>query len=629
MHKVTLGHRLKYRFDTIMGRGTPALLSALLVLSAAIVLSAALFVSLTGTAPGDDRFAELVWKSFLRTLDPGTMGGDQGPWAYRFAMLFVTLGGVFVISALIGIISNGIAARMDELRKGRSLVIENEHTLILGWSPQVFTIIGELVEANKNRRTGAAIVVLAAEDKVFMEDAIRARIPDTLNTSVVCRSGSPIDLADLEIGNPYTARSIILLPDGDDPDTHAIKAILAIAKNRNRREEPYHVVAQMADPRNAAIMRMVGASDTVLPVITSEVVAKIVAQTSRQCGLSIVLGELMDFGGDEVYFATRPVLTGVSYGEALGLFVDCAVFGLRHADGTVSLNPPMDTAIASDDAIIAIAEDDDRVMVSPTQVSLDEGAIRSGAPEAQRPEKTLILGWNRSAPAIVYELDAYVAPGSMLTIVSNCPNVEEQLSYVGGTPVNQALTLQAGDIRDRTLLETLGAAEYDHVIVLAYSHLGPQEADAITLVTLLHLRDIAERDDTPFSIVSEMLDSRNRDLAETAKVDDFIVSEHLVSLMMTQLSENADRAQVFEQLFDHSNAEITLKPAGDYVSCDREVNMYTVVEAARRRGETAIGYRIQAEAHEVSSAYGVHTNPLKSEMFRLCEGDKVIVVADA
>ena len=53
-----------------------------------------------------------------------------------------------------------------------------------------------------------------------------------------------------------------------------------------------------------------------------------------------------------------------------------------------------------------------------------------------------------------------------------------------------------------------------------------------TLVTLLHLRDIAERDETPFSIVSEMLDLRNRELAEVAGVDDFIISEHLVSLMM-------------------------------------------------------------------------------------------------
>ena len=48
--------------------------------------------------------------------------------------------------------------------------------------------------------------------------------------------------------------------------------------------------------------------------------------------------------------------------------------------------------------------------------------------------------------------------------------------------------------------------------------------DAKTLVTLLHLRDMAQKDETPFSIVSEMLDLRNRELAEATQVDDFIVS---------------------------------------------------------------------------------------------------------
>ncbi|MFN8402443.1 MAG: hypothetical protein U0V48_02660 [Anaerolineales bacterium] len=113
---------------------------------------------------------------------------------------------------------------------------------------------------------------------------------------------------------------------------------------------------------------------------------------------------------------------------------------------------------------------------------------------------------------------------------------------------------------DRELLDTLNVQDYDHVIVLAYSTLEQQEADAKTLVTLLHLRDMAEKDETPFSIVSEMLDLRNRELAEATQVDDFIVSEHLVSLMMSQLSENGELFGVFTDIFDPEGAEIYLKP---------------------------------------------------------------------
>jgi hypothetical protein len=144
----------------------------------------------------------------------------------------------------------------------------------------------------------------------------------------------------------------------------------------------------------------------------------------------------------------------------------------------------------------------------------------------------------------------------------------------------------------------------------------------------LHLRDIAEKDETPFSIVSEMLDLCNRELAAAARVDDFIVSDHLISLMMAQLSENAELMAVFTDIFDPEGSEIYLKPVGDYVEVGKPVNFYTVVEAARRLGHVAFGYRLVREAGKAEKSYGVHTNPKKSEPVTFAPEDKVIVLAE-
>jgi hypothetical protein len=228
----------------------------------------------------------------------------------------------------------------------------------------------------------------------------------------------------------------------------------------------------------------------------------------------------------------------------------------------------------------------------------------------------------------VHELDNYVAKGSQVTVVADIYNIEKQIRAQGGKLKNQTLVVQEGETTDRDLLNQLGVAEYDHVVVLAYSTLEPQEADAKTLVTLLHLRDMAQKDETPFSIVSEMLDLRNRELAEATKVDDFIVSEHLVSLMMSQLSENAELMDVFTDIFDPEGSEIYLKPIGDYIATGKPVNFYTVIEAARRRGETALGYRITSEANDAGKSYGVHTNPKKSEQVAFAPEDKIIVIAE-
>src|SRR5665811_1091715 len=95
-------------------------------------------------------------------------------------------------------------------------------------------------------------------------------------------------------------------------------------------------------------------------------------------------------------------------------FDTSAIMGLRRPDKTVVLNPPMDTVIGAEDRIIAISEDDDTVVMH----SLDDwkpGNEPARTPDApQKPERTLVLGWNQMGPRIIQELDKYVAPGSVV-----------------------------------------------------------------------------------------------------------------------------------------------------------------------------------------------------------------------
>lgn len=631
--KPTFSQRLRYQFDNLMSRGTPVMVGMLFLLSLTVIVLAAVIISglrLHQIDPPDNlSFGEAFWESMMRTLDSGTMGGDTGT-GFRLVMLFVTLGGVFVVSTLIGVLSNGIEEQMEHLRKGRSRVLESNHTLILGWSPQIFTVLNELMTANENQRN-ARIVVLADKDKVEMEDEIRERLEVKGQTRIICRNGSPIDPTDIEITSPQTAKSIIVLPsDNSDPDTDVIKTVLAITNNPGRRLDSYHIVTQIRNEKNMDVLKMIGTKDRVQAILTGDLIARVVAQTSRQSGLSVVYTELMDFGGDEIYFKREPSLTGKTYGEALSVYEDSCVMGVRKDKGQILLNPPMDSVIEPNDQIFALSEDDDTIRLSSLSTPpINEAAILSDEkPLTSQPEKCLILGWNRSGVTIVRELDNYVAKGSQVTVVADIYNIEKQITAQGGKLKNQKLVVKEGETTDRELLDSLNVQEYDHVIVLAYSTMEPQEADAKTLVTLLHLRDMAQKDETPFSIVSEMLDLRNRELAEATEVDDFIVSDHLVSLMMSQLSENAELYDVFTDIFDPEGSEIYLKPVNDYVVTGEPVNFYTVIEAARRRGQTAIGYRISSQANDAGKSYGVHTNPRKSSEVTFVPGDKIIVLAE-
>lgn len=620
MKKATLRERLRYRFDNTMSRGLGGLIGWLGLISLTLVTIVSLVVKFAG-ADSDKGLPEIVWNIMFQTMTPNPVDTKAGSLVFLGGMLAVTFGSIFLVSIFIGILTNVIDERIQALRKGRSTVIESDHTLVIGWSPQIFTIISELVEANASR-PDACIVILADKDKVEMEDELQTQLPNTRNTRVVCRTGSPLDQADLRIVNPDDARSIIILaPDGEDADTQVIKTILAITNNPHRKKDAYHVVAEIREQKNVRVAEMVG-RDEVQLVLMDDLISRISVQTCRQAGLSVVYTELLNFGGDEIYFKNEPALTGKSYGESLFLFDKCAVMGVQTEDGKTLINPPMDTKIGAKDEIIVIAEDDSTVHLSGT-ASVDDGkiALRDATPPA--PEKTLILGWNRRGPQIISELDNYVAAGSKTKLVANVPQPEMPKSK------HQTLEFVRGDTSDRDLLDSLDIPSFNHIIILSYSdELETQRADAQTLVTLLHLRDMSEKSGKEFAIVSEMMDLRNRQLAEVTRADDFIVSDHLVSLMLAQVSENKHLNAVFADLFNPEGSEIYLKPASNYVKMGEAMTFHTIVEAAKRKNETAIGYRLKRDAHDQGKAYGVAVNPSKKASVTFADGDRVIVLAE-
>ena len=622
--------QLRYRFDNVFAKGTGALIALLAAASLVIIFVVALVVKAFNLAPDDIPLPKLMWMGLMRTLDSGTMGGDEGGWPFLFAMLTVTIGGIFVVSTLIGVLSAGIEERLDALRRGRSRIVESGHTVILGWSPAIITLISELVEANASQRD-ACIVIMGDKDTVEMQEAIADKIDDLRTTRVVCRTGNAIEASDLQLVSLQTAKSIIVVrPDGEDPDSQVIKVLLAITKSPTRRPEPYHIVAEIYNHENFDVAKMVGGDEVEL-IAVGDLVARIMAQTCRQSGLSIVYTELLDFGGDEIYFKAEPALVGHTVADAMNSFQTATVMGIRTSAGASKLNPPLDTVIGDGDQLIFVAVDDSNIQYHGREdVTVDESLIKTGTVTVGAPEHTLILGWNWRTPAVIRELDNYVASGSHVTVVSADVTSDAADVATAMTLQNQVLHFITADTTKRKVLEELSLADYRHIIVMSYSDvLEMQLADARTLVTLLHLRDIADRSGLRFSIVSEMLDVRNRNLAEITQADDFIVSDRLISLMMAQVSTNKALNAVFADLFDADGAEVYLKPISDYVQTGVELDFYTVIESAVRRNETVIGYRLEANSNNKELQYGVVINPTKTDTVTFAPSDMIIVLADS
>ncbi|MET9340102.1 TrkA C-terminal domain-containing protein [Nonomuraea sp. NPDC003804] len=615
---MSVRERVRYWFDNTMSKGTASLIGWLAVVSVAIVLVVAgLTVWVTdepeGASPG-----EVLWLALMHAMTPSKVASDKGSTAFLAVMFAGSLAGIFIVSILVGLLSNGLKQKIDRLRRGRSMVAESGHTVVLGWSDQIFTIIGELVKAHASQR-GSVIAVMADHDKLDMEEEIRERIGDTGRTRLVCRTGRPTEPGDLRLMNLDRARSIVVLsPDGEDSDAHVIKILLALAK---RAGDHPPVVASLTSSRNMAAARLAG-GDQVHLVDADDTASRLIVQSSRQSGMSVVCMDLLNFDGGEIYLRADAALAGRTYGEALHAYETATVIGLRRPSGVV-LNPPMDTVIAADDQVVVIAHDDSLIRVATAPAAYSEKDM-AGAPAAPpEAERTLILNWNARAEHIIRYLDGYVAPGSVLDVAADHPKAGTELTGLRNLTVN----VKECDTTDRYALEALGVGLYQHVIVLSDDRFKPQHADTRTLMTLLQLRDMQAATGERYSIVSEMHDENNRSLAEVTEADDIVISDTVIGLLLAQLAENRHLADVFGYLFDSRGSEIYPRPAASYVTPGAQVSFSTVIESARRRGETAIGYRLASGINQAPH-YGVVLNPDRSQPLTFGAGDSVIVLSE-
>nr|WP_244211602.1 NAD-binding lipoprotein [Streptomyces antibioticus] len=622
-----VGARARYWFDTTLARGTSALVGWLVVVCLALVVPASTVLVWTGphapaTLPG--KLTE-VWRLTGETL---RLGGTTGAPLRVLLSVLLALVALVYVSTLVGLITTGLTERLIALRRGRSTLVEHGHVVVLGWSEQVFTVVGELVAAGANQRS-SAVAVLADRDKTAMEEALYSKVGPTGRTRLICRSGPSADPAVLALTSPATADSVIVLPPDDSRgDADVVKTLLALRATAAGDDVTAPVVAAVRDSGYLLAARL-AAGERGIVVESDTVTARLIAQAARRPGLSLVHRELLDFAGDEFYPAFHPSLVGRDFGDVLLSYGNASAVGLIR-DGAPWLNPPARTVIGPDDRIIVIAADDDTAELADCTRFVEERLMAVPRPREPRPERVLVLGWNRRAPLILREWGRNAPPGSVADVVADEDGATVRAACDTGDADWRCVHRRGDTTRPETLYG-LDITSYDSVIVLGRDPRPgepPEEPDNRTLVTLLVLRHLEQRTGRELPVVTELADDGNRPLAPLGPGADVIISGKLVGLLMAQISQNRHLAAVFDELFSAGGTQVHLRPAADYVQPGQEASFATVVAAARDRGECAIGYRSHADAGR-APGYGLRVNPPKADRRRWTTGDEVVVIAGA
>lgn len=617
--KVSLKEKLSYKFDNIMAKGPIALVGLLFMITLIVVIIAGLFVVIIDRQY--DSVTEGIWVSLMHAIDAGTLAGDSGSLFFIFMMTIVTICGLFITSILIGIINNGMEAKMEALRKGKSNVIESNHIVILGFNDNIFTLVPELIEANANQKSAAIVIMDPKLEKEEMEDQIRQRIDDFKTTKIICRSGSISDFNDLAVCSPEYSKSIIINSDDDFETIKSILAVTSILKNKHNTTTYITAVIHKHTNYDAAMIAGEGRAEI---LFFEDTIARIVAHTSRLIGYSNIYTELFNYDGDEIYIEDIPCVNGLKMQDLNLYFNNSTILGIKR-DKEIMLNPDINEVVMPNDKLILIAEDDG-VTKRNEQIGVVNKSLVSNNPvnSCEVPQKILILRYGPRLGKILDEYDTYMAKGSEIHLACRPKHTDYLNNMIRDHYENIKVTVIYEDIYSKHKLNELLDWNPEAILVSSGYQDDAEVDDSRTLLLLLQLRALALEKHQNFTITSEMREVKNQELASITQVKNFVISSNITSLMVTKIAEIRELNEIFDELLTEKGSEIYMRPASDYVELNKEMNLYTAAYAASLKNQVFLGYRHYDASND---NYVVYTNPTKDTVLSFSVDDRFIVLA--
>jgi len=642
--KATFKEKLRYRFEKYLNKGGSSIFVSLFVVFIVLFLLMIfirwmlLFIwpDLTYT----DSFLDDIWMTWLQMTDPGNMNQDNiSPTWLKVTTVLSGVLGVIILSMLIAFITTALEKVFYNFRKGRGKVIEEDFTLILGWNERVVDIIRELILANESEKYGA-VVILSGEDKEEMDDLITKRIPDSLTTRIITTTGDYANINELKRVNIEQAKSVILLASCTESasqeekiysDVQSVKSIMAMISCQGGKNE----LPIITEIFNEDKIELIGYFDdeNIIALNSWEIMGKLLVQTSLTSGLEMVYNEILSFDGCEIYFY-KADWNGASFGKLPFHFKDGVPLGVYNEEDGMVLRPGKNYTMKPEDQIIIMAEDDSTINFESTRAFSPTGLELVNRKLEQSQRSVLIVGWHDVAEIFISESADYVKEGSSFNIYFREPT-EELITRVEELKEEYPdfeISLTDTNPFDLESLEATNPFDHDNIVILS-QEFGEQSADKIdsdTLIILLLLRKIKSKmGETKTKIITQVLNSDNQEIITQTDVDDFIISNKLITMILAQLSEEPLIMKFYEDIFSEDGSEIYVKSIGLYLNqFPVKTTFGDLIDLADQRDEICLGIRKGDQSKNADANFGVTLNLDKDAAVTLEEGDFLVVLSE-
>ena len=492
------------------------LISIMILINLAILIVSALIAYRV-----DDTFTSvidaLVNGSLKWMLNPNAILTVENPQTMVLAVLVLITGLVLFSGTIIALTTNALKDYFQKKQSGGGKILLENHIVVLHWNNKVPELVADLIHMDTHKVT---IMVLADIEKTHAERMIALSVMQNqptkkkiTNLNVLVKSGNPLSLDDLDDISIQNADSILIMSkDGDistvdefyKSDLLAIKQVLALG--------------QIALPKSPAIIvevkdietkhKIINLSKIVKPLQSKHIIpicfdrrlGQIIAQTISDSRMEDIYLELFSFRGSEIY----PI-------EAM----------------------PFETCLETRSHAIPLSSNQQHTFV-----------LSESLQDARKQSKDVIEPRSLKVKRLVEK-----GQHTILIIGQNhkLPFIMESFSLYEKIHQSTFTSMHFDDTQTELAIQKINELKQPATLILLSDENKPKDAlDANVLDHLIYIQSNLKNPNV--KIIVELLDPKNDQLFKDFAIENTIISNKIISLLLSKLALFKDTADFYEDL---------------------------------------------------------------------------------
>jgi len=480
------------------------------------ILTVAAFIALA-IDPSFSSFIDAFANGSLKwMLTPNAILLIDNPNTLILAVIVLMFGLVLFSGTIIALTTNAIKDYIQKKNSGSGKILLDKQIVILNWNSKVPELVADLLFVESEPVT---VIILAQIEKEFAEKQIINAIHQSnhkgkLNhLNILVKNGDPLLQDDLEDITISQAKAILIMNLDDNnevytslskSDLNVIKTILSLGPVKFIYDPPIVVEIKHIETKEkiltlANVVKTLG-EHKILPICFDRRLGQIIAQTLIDHNMESVYLSLFSFEGSEVYALENQT------------FEDC---------------------LKQNSHAIPLAFENNQLFV----LSLNNQLKHKQSPH---PYKPITLKTKKIDEA--YDIDIYiVGENNKLSFIMEAFSQYESMHNSH---------FRAVAIKDEEMGKVIKAlnSENKKATILLLSD-EKQSKDALDANVINHLIELeGQLKNANVRIIVELLDPKNDYIVKDFSIENTIISNKIISLLLSKLALFKETAYFYEQL---------------------------------------------------------------------------------